>query len=142
MELLDGKIPLIKSQKKYKLSDKEFTKLFKAYSNIQTMNYLCKIKGKIYHNKRIFKEDVINELLGKIISEYFGDQCINSQIIRDEFNRYYLLTENFIKIGNNYNTFNSGIFPNIKLDESNKLELFNLDLLDVIKSDTNIRSTD
>lgn len=142
MELINKKIPFIKSKKKYELNYEESLLLFKACSNIQTMYYLYKINGVVYHQKRLYKEDVIDELLGKIISEYFGDKCVLSKIIRVEYNRFYLLSENFIEVGHNYTNLNNGLFPYLKFDNNGRLDLFNLDLLDRIKFNGKIIETD
>ena len=85
MEFIEEKLFFIESRKKYELNYKESALLFFFCSNIQTMYYLCKINGVVYHQKRLYKEDVVDELLGKIISEYFEDKCVLSKIIRDEY---------------------------------------------------------
>ena len=114
------------------LSNEEYNYMTEAYRDIN-LNYFCKLNNKIYHKKRVYEEDIIDEFLGKIISEYFGDKHIESKIIIGSINRLFLLTENFIEEGHLYTNIRSNIFCNLKFDDRDRLDLFNLDLFNHIR---------
>lgn len=140
MEYLESKIPIIR-KKDLTLTEKESKPLLEAYSALNYF-YLCNLDGNYYHWKEIYDDTIINELLGKIISQYFKDDQLESKIVKDENDIYYLLTDNFIETGKKYSLFYQGLFPKIELDKNCRLDLFNIDLLDQINSDGKILKTD
>lgn len=132
MEFVKKNTEFIHSRDIEKLSEFESREFWKSYSYINYLSYLCKIDGEFYHKKRIYKEDVVNELLGRIISEYLGDIKINTKIIRDECNRFSILTENFINKNKTYINLNNNIFHKLIFDNF-RLDIFSIDLFDEIK---------
>ena len=130
MELVNSKIELVRDFDL--LSNYERDYLINAYKNIH-LKYFNKIDSKIYHIKSVCEKNVIYEFLGKVISEYFGDKQLESRLIVNEYGRYYLITENFIKGGSYYTNILSDIFHNLKFDRNKRLDLFNLDLFDCLR---------
>lgn len=136
MEFVRKKIELINCNDIISLNDDERRKFYNAYSNLN-LCYMCKIEDKTYHKKRIYKEDVVNELLGRIISEYLGDDKLETKIIRDEGDRFSILTENFIDPKKKYINLHNNIFHKLRFHKW-RLDIFSIDLFDEIKIDKNI----
>lgn len=121
---------LIYSNDMIPLNEDEIKKFYNAYSNFNSC-YMCKIDDKFYHKKRIYKDDVVNELLGRIISEYLGDDKVDTKIIRDEGDRFSVLTENFINTKKKYINLHNNIFYKLKFDKW-RLDISSIDLFDEI----------
>jgi len=140
MEFVRKKAEFIFSKCIHSLSENECRDFWKCYSYKNYLSYMCKIDGKIYHKKRIYS-DVINELLGRIIGEYLGDDKVFTKIIYDEGFRYSLLSENFIDKNKNYTNLNNNIFHKLKFDNF-KLDIYDIDDFDEIKVDDIIYKID
>lgn len=133
MEIVSNKIYYISSSDLKKLSKFELWNLEKAY------NYVCydidffKLYSKIYHMKssQILNDNLVNELIGQIITSYFNDNIIKSKLFVGEDKVHYLLTENFIKIGKKYTSVPDDIFYKFKYYVT-RLDILVLDDLDVL----------
>jgi len=134
MKFIDSKIMYVDAEKMKFLTTDQIKKLKKMYANINS-DFYVDIDNKIYHKKQIYKRNVINELLGKLISEYFNDHQMDSKILKTSGNRYFLITDSFFQEGKKYTELNKNIFPKLKPDNNEMLELQNLDLLDKINTE-------
>jgi len=121
------------------LSEDEIEHLYCLFDFCFKWFYRC-IDGEIkhvksYHNAFYF---LVNELIGKLVSEYFGDTHVKSEVVR-EYNTgvFYLISDNFIKDGFKYSYLNNEIFNslNLKKFNNNVSVLERIDNLDIKKED-------
>jgi len=129
MEFIEDKIPVINSKKIKLLSSKDILYFSNLYYDFNP-DYYFKIKREIFHKKHVDCFYATNELLGKLISEFFKDNQPETYILRNQLNDHFLLTKNFLRKGYYYTALYEKVFPKIRRNETARLSLFNLDLLD------------
>lgn len=132
MEFILEKVPIIEKEEIIAIPKSLKKKMKKAYLDFEDYNYTI-IDRQIYHIKQIYLSTIFNELLGKIISEYFKDEQNESKIIRKNYTNFYLITENFLNCNFNYVQMNKGIFPNVQFDKNNQMELSALEQINIMK---------
>ena len=83
--------------------------LFCSYYHI---NKFIKKDGEIFHIKKDKFVNILNEILGELISEYFCLNTVKSKLykIDDDSSKYCLLTKLFTECGKNYNYIDK-LFP-------------------------------
>ena len=116
------------------LSSEDFDSLYRAYTYSFFPLYIFKINGKMYHIKQNKIHNLINELIGQYVTEFFGGKKLNSKLYIDDKFSNYLITENFIKNSHHYTNLHSNIFPKINFDKDEILSIKDLDNFDYIKN--------
>lgn len=140
MEVNYDKVRCVKHNNIDYLKDYQINSLMESYKFDMYDYYFYNINNEIYHIK---KKGYIREILGNLVSKYYGLDCLESEMIQLE-NRYiYLITKNFIKEGHKYTNLNSGIFPHFNYNYySGKSSILELDNLNRIRSNNTSKVVD
>lgn len=132
MEFILEKIPNLEKEQIIRIPKSLRNKIQKSYPDFNDWNYKI-IDRQTYHIKSVDLNTIFNELIGKIISEYFKDKQNKSKIIRKDYLNFYLITENFLNYDSSYVYMNSGVFPNIQFDKNGQMELSALEKINIMR---------
>lgn len=128
MKFIESEIELFDDKVFVKLTKDDKKKIF---CDFNYSHQFVKKDDVIYHIKLRKINYVVNEILGELISEYFGLETVKSQIlIDDKPNYYWLLSKNFTNINEKYSYLTEDLFP--RLDKNYFIGLDNLNNLNVI----------
>lgn len=122
------------------ISKEDFDRLCNLFYYPYLKKYYRIFNGKIKHMKPyyILSDYLVNELIGSLISEYFGDERVEKKVVKT-YNRgiFHLLSDNFVEDGFRYCNLNDERFSSLNLKNHNNsvLLLDRIDTLDFNKED-------